>query len=76
MGQIGSTMVSVCAIGNTSQQTVNAISNNNYDHNKLQPSGPRENCAVPNKKLFGPMVCHISLSKTLIPLNQVFHIGN
>ena len=26
----------------------------------------RENCAVPNKKLFGPMVCHMSLSKILI----------
>ena len=25
----------------------------------------RENCAVPNKKLFGPMVHHMSLSKTL-----------
>ena len=26
----------------------------------------RENCAVPNKKLFGPMMGHISLSKTII----------
>ena len=25
----------------------------------------RENCAVPNKKLFRPMVHHMSLSKTL-----------
>ena len=32
----------------------------------------RENCAVPNKKLFGPMVCHISLSKTLIPKIKSF----
>ena len=27
---------------------------------------PKENCAVPNKKLFGPMVCYMSLSKTLL----------
>ena len=26
---------------------------------------PKENCAVPNIKLFGPMVCHMSLSETL-----------
>ena len=26
----------------------------------------RENCAVPNKKLFGTMVHHMSLSKTLL----------
>ena len=30
------------------------------------PLAQRENCAVPNKKLIGPMVCYMSLSKTLI----------
>ena len=70
MGQTGSTMVSMCTTGNTSyQQTVNAISNNNYDQHHL---AQRENCAVPNKKLFGPMVCHMSLSKTLIPIFKSF----
>ena len=29
------------------------------------PLAQRENCAVLNDKLFGPMVHHISLSKTL-----------
>ena len=28
------------------------------------PLAQRENCAVSNKKLFGPMVHHMSLSKT------------
>ena len=28
------------------------------------------NCAVPNKKLFGPMVCHMSLSKTLVDMYE------
>ena len=28
----------------------------------------KENCAVPNKKLFGPMMCHMKLSKTLMCL--------
>ena len=31
----------------------------------------RENCAMPNKKLFGPMVCHMSLSKALIELSSL-----
>ena len=31
------------------------------------PLAQRENCAVPNKKLFGPMVRHMSLSKPLVP---------
>ena len=30
------------------------------------PLAQRENCAVPNKELFGPMVRHISSSKTLM----------
>ena len=30
------------------------------------PLAQRENCGVPNKKLFGPMVRHMSLSKTLV----------
>ena len=37
-----------------------------YNHNYLQHLAQRENSAVLNKKLFGPMVCHMSLSKTLI----------
>ena len=69
MGQTGSTMVSVCTIGNTSwakQQRVNAVSDN---HNYITaPLAQRENCAVPNKKHFGPMMYHMSLSKTLIQL--------
>ena len=41
----------------------NAVSNNIIIINSA--TGLRENCTVPNKKLFGPMVHHINLSKTL-----------
>ena len=45
--------------------TVNAVSEK-YNHNYLHHLAQRMNCAVPNKKLFGPMVHHMSLSITLI----------
>ena len=35
------------------------------------PLAQRENCAVPNKKLFRPMMHHTSLSKTLTRTVQV-----
>ena len=38
----------------------------NNDRCQLLILAQRENCAVPNKKLFGSMMCHISLSKTLM----------
>ena len=47
---------------------VNAVSENIIIINCAMAQ--RENCAVPNKKLFGPMVRHISLSKnTAIEVN-------
>ena len=45
------------------EQSVNTVSDNIIIINCA--IWPKENCAVPNKKLFGPMVCHMSLSKTL-----------
>ena len=38
------------------------------------PLAQSENCAVPNKKLFGPMVCHMSLSKTLVWYKNVHNV--
>ena len=52
MGQ----MVNVCAIGNTSNKRINAVSDNIIIITCNCTTGPRENCAVPNKKLFGPMM--------------------
>ena len=66
MGQIGSTMISVCAIGNTSWanwQTVDAVSDNIIIINCVM--WPKEQTG-PNNKLFGPMVHHMSLLKTLV----------
>ena len=65
MDQIGSTMVSVCTIGRHFEP-----------FNKpllmllvivlIAPSAPKNNCTTgPNKKLFGPMVRHMSLSKSV-----------
>ena len=63
MGQIGSTMVSVCAIGNLEPVNKEVVL---LVIVIIIIIWPRENCAVPNKKLFGSMVCHMNLSKTLI----------
>ena len=38
------------------------------------PLAQRENCTVPNKKLFGPMVLHMSLSKTLMYMYMYMYI--
>ena len=66
LGQIGSTMVSVCTIG-TLERHLEPL---NKELMLLvtiltAPLAQRENCAVSNKKLFGPMVHHISLSEIL-----------
>ena len=64
MDQIDSTLVNVCTIGNIFQANyrVDAVSDNIIIINCTHLA-QRENCAVPNKKLFGSMVRHMSLLK-------------
>ena len=78
MGRIGSTVVSVCAIGNTiiHLDPINRVTDNIYNHNEL--------CHWPNKRTvqsqirssLGRLVCNIRLSKTLthmLGIEEHFH---
>ena len=68
MGQFGLTTVSVCVplgipIEPNNKELVLLVQ---YNHKLLWHLAQRENCTVQNKKLFGPMAHHMSLSKTII----------
>ena len=71
MGQIGLTIVSVCAIRNTSWanlQWVIAVSDNIIIINCAIWPNVRTVCIVPNRKLFGSIVRHMSILKALMYL--------